>query len=75
MFRKALVKMFKSKNLDCVFSETFVNEKDYEHMVIECIPIDFEMNSMAPMYFKVQNHLKIEIYRLFERIFIFRKLY
>jgi len=51
-FRKALVKMFKSKNQDCIFSESFCNEKNFEHMIIECIPIDMETGSMAPMYFK-----------------------
>jgi hypothetical protein len=53
MYRKALVDMFKSQGLDCVFIENFINEKDFEHMCIECIPLDREASSLAPMYFKV----------------------
>jgi hypothetical protein len=54
-FRKSLVKMFNSQNRDCIFVEQFINEKNYEHMFIECIPLDKESGSMAPMYFKVSR--------------------
>ena len=52
LFRKSLVEMFKSMNLECIFIETFINEKNFEHMCIECIPLDKEASSLAPMYFK-----------------------
>ncbi len=52
-FRRALVDMFKSRNLDCIFVEQFSNEKNFEHMFIECIPISYDAAEVAPMYFKV----------------------
>lgn len=60
MFRKALVKMFNSQNLDCIFVEQFINEKNFEHMFIECIPLDRESGSMAPMYFKVSEFFNFD---------------
>ncbi|XP_037746030.1 CWF19-like protein 2 isoform X1 [Chelonia mydas] len=52
MFRKALVKMFESKELDCVFLETNMSIKKRYHMVYECIPLPKELGDMAPIYFK-----------------------
>ncbi|XP_037697238.1 CWF19-like protein 2 isoform X2 [Choloepus didactylus] len=52
MFRKALVKMFQSKGLDCIFLETNRSMKKQYHMVYECIPLPKEMGDMAPIYFK-----------------------
>ncbi|XP_025955955.1 CWF19-like protein 2 isoform X2 [Dromaius novaehollandiae] len=52
MFRKALVKMFEAKELDCVFLETNMSMKKRYHMVYECIPLPREVGDMAPVYFK-----------------------
>ncbi|NXE51511.1 C19L2 protein, partial [Casuarius casuarius] len=52
MFRKALVKMFEAKELDCVFLETNMSMKKRYHMVYECIPLPREVGDMAPIYFK-----------------------
>lgn len=52
MFRKALVKMFAEKGLDCVFLETNINMKKRFHLVYECIPLPKETGEMAPIYFK-----------------------
>ncbi|KAJ1113610.1 hypothetical protein NDU88_001852 [Pleurodeles waltl] len=52
IFRKALVKMFESKGLDCVFLETNIDTKKRFHMVYECIPMPKEVGDMAPIYFK-----------------------
>ncbi|XP_074840897.1 CWF19-like protein 2 isoform X2 [Carettochelys insculpta] len=52
MFRKALVKMFEAKELDCVFLETNMSIKKRYHMVYECIPLPKELGDMAPIYFK-----------------------
>ncbi|KFV85916.1 CWF19-like 2, partial [Struthio camelus australis] len=52
MFRKALVKMFEAKELDCVFLETNMSMKKRCHMVYECIPLPREVGDMAPIYFK-----------------------
>nr|XP_033805040.1 CWF19-like protein 2 isoform X4 [Geotrypetes seraphini] len=51
-FRKALVKMFETKGLDCVFLETNMNMKKRYHMLYECIPLPKEVGDMAPIYFK-----------------------
>lgn len=51
-YRKALVKMFRSRDEDCVFLETAVGFKKHPHMVIECVPISDDLGSMAPMYFQ-----------------------
>lgn len=53
MFRKALVKMFEDKGLDCIFLETNMSMKKQYHMVYECIPLPKEVGDMAPIYFKV----------------------
>ncbi|XP_073095428.1 CWF19-like protein 2 isoform X3 [Manis javanica] len=52
MFRKALVKMFEDKGLDCIFLETNMSMKKQYHMVYECIPLPKEVGDMAPIYFK-----------------------
>ena len=51
-YRKALVRMFKSRDEDCVFIETAMSFKKHPHMIIECIPVPEDMGSMAPMYFQ-----------------------
>ncbi|XP_056120109.1 CWF19-like protein 2 [Rhinichthys klamathensis goyatoka] len=52
MFRRALVRMFESQELDCVFLETHMNPKRHLHMVYECVPMPKELGDMAPIYFK-----------------------
>uniref|UniRef100_A0A673G711 CWF19-like protein 2 n=1 Tax=Sinocyclocheilus rhinocerous TaxID=307959 RepID=A0A673G711_9TELE len=52
MFRRALVRMFESQKLDCVFLETHMNPKRHLHMVYECVPLPRELGDMAPIYFK-----------------------
>ncbi|XP_038618020.1 CWF19-like protein 2 isoform X2 [Tachyglossus aculeatus] len=52
MFRKALVKMFEHRGLDCVFLETHTSMKKRYHMVYECIPLPKQVGDMAPIYFK-----------------------
>ncbi|XP_043115429.1 LOW QUALITY PROTEIN: CWF19-like protein 2 [Puntigrus tetrazona] len=52
MFRQALVRMFESQELDCVFLETHMNPKRHLHMVYECVPLPRELGDMAPIYFK-----------------------
>ncbi|XP_068122987.1 CWF19-like protein 2 [Hyperolius riggenbachi] len=51
-FRKALVRMFAEKGLDCVFLETNMSLKKRFHLVYECIPLPKESGDMAPIYFK-----------------------
>uniref|UniRef100_A0A1A7WB14 CWF19-like protein 2 n=2 Tax=Iconisemion striatum TaxID=60296 RepID=A0A1A7WB14_9TELE len=52
LFRRALVRMFESQELDCVFMETHMNPRRKQHMVLECIPLPRELGDMAPIYFK-----------------------
>ncbi|PWA20497.1 hypothetical protein CCH79_00003742, partial [Gambusia affinis] len=52
LFRRALVRMFESQELDCVFMETHMNLRRKQHMVLECIPLPRELGDMAPIYFK-----------------------
>ncbi|XP_037533944.1 CWF19-like protein 2 [Nematolebias whitei] len=52
LFRQALVRMFESQELDCVFMETHMNPRRRQHMVLECIPLPKELGDMAPIYFK-----------------------
>ncbi|CAL9683876.1 unnamed protein product [Knipowitschia caucasica] len=52
LFRRALVRMFESQDLDCVFLETHMNPRKRHHMVLECIPLPKELGDMAPIYFK-----------------------
>ncbi|KAM8853493.1 CWF19-like protein 2 [Synchiropus picturatus] len=52
MFRRSLVRMFESQELDCVFLETNMNLHRRQHMVVECIPLPRELCDMAPIYFK-----------------------
>nr|XP_057935297.1 CWF19-like protein 2 isoform X2 [Doryrhamphus excisus]XP_057935298.1 CWF19-like protein 2 isoform X2 [Doryrhamphus excisus] len=52
LFRRSLVHMFESQDLDCVFMETHLNPRRRQHMVLECIPLPRELGDMAPIYFK-----------------------
>ncbi|XP_041796321.1 CWF19-like protein 2 [Chelmon rostratus] len=52
LFRRTLVRMFESQELDCVFMETHMNPRKRQHMVLECIPLPRELGDMAPIYFK-----------------------
>ncbi|KAM9853023.1 CWF19-like protein 2 [Aulostomus maculatus] len=52
LFRRTLVRMFESQELDCVFMETHMNIRRQQHMVLECIPLPRELGDMAPIYFK-----------------------
>ncbi|KAG8002079.1 CWF19-like protein 2, partial [Nibea albiflora] len=52
LFRRTLVRMFESQELDCVFMETHMNPRQRRHMVLECIPLPRELGDMAPIYFK-----------------------
>ncbi|XP_059188033.1 CWF19-like protein 2 [Centropristis striata] len=52
LFRRTLVRMFESQELDCVFMETHMNLRRRQHMVLECIPLPKELGDMAPIYFK-----------------------
>ncbi|XP_066522777.1 CWF19-like protein 2 [Hoplias malabaricus] len=52
MFRRALVKMFESQDLDCVFLESYRNPKKRLHLLYECIPLPRELGDSAPIYFK-----------------------
>nr|XP_045626090.1 CWF19-like protein 2 [Procambarus clarkii] len=51
-FRKSLVKMFNSRDEDCIFFETVKKLKYYPHMALNCVPLPKEMGDMAPIYFK-----------------------
>uniref|UniRef100_A0A8C9YHJ8 CWF19 like cell cycle control factor 2 n=1 Tax=Sander lucioperca TaxID=283035 RepID=A0A8C9YHJ8_SANLU len=52
LFRRTLVRMFESQELDCVFMETHMNPRKRHHLVLECIPLPRELGDMAPIYFK-----------------------
>ncbi|KAM3615710.1 uncharacterized protein V6R79_006567 [Siganus canaliculatus] len=52
LFRRTLVRMFESQELDCVFMETHMNPQKRRHLVLECIPLPRELGDMAPIYFK-----------------------
>ncbi|XP_057695710.1 CWF19-like protein 2 [Corythoichthys intestinalis] len=52
LFRRSLVRMFESQELDCVFMEMHLNPRRRQHMVLECIPLPRELGDMAPIYFK-----------------------
>lgn len=53
LFRRTLVHMFESQDLDCVFMEAHIYPRKQKHMVLECIPLPRELGDMAPIYFKV----------------------
>lgn len=53
LFRRSLVHMFESQDLDCVFMETHIFPRKQKHMVLECVPLPRELGDMAPIYFKV----------------------
>lgn len=52
LFRRTLVKMFESQEMDCVFMETHMNPRRRQHMALECLPLPRELGDMAPIYFK-----------------------
>ena len=52
IFQKGLTKMFSDHNKDVVFSECFSNPGRKAHMYIDCIPLEKQEGSLAPMYFK-----------------------
>ncbi|KAL3057250.1 hypothetical protein OYC64_007682 [Pagothenia borchgrevinki] len=52
LFRRTLVRMFESQELDCVFMETHMDPRKRQHMVLECLPLPRELGDMAPIYFK-----------------------
>lgn len=52
-YKKALVNMFKSNGSDCVFFEQYNSDKRLGHMIIECMPLEYDVSNMAPIYFKV----------------------
>ncbi|KAL1516681.1 hypothetical protein ABEB36_000561 [Hypothenemus hampei] len=51
-FRKALLRLFESQGQEVIFFEVAMGFHRYPHMVLECIPLESEEASMAPMYFK-----------------------
>lgn len=51
-FKRALVRMFEKKRMDCVFIEHYSIERKYLHLTIECIPLEMNVANMAPIYFK-----------------------
>lgn len=51
-FRKALTKMFSSKDEDVIFFETAMFLHRHPHMVLHCIPLPKEQGDLAPIYFK-----------------------
>ena len=53
--------MFQSKNMDCIFLEQYGAHKRLGHMVIECIPLDFEVSNLAPIYFKVLSIFSVVV--------------
>lgn len=55
LFRRALVRMFESQDLDCVFMELHINPRQRRHMVLECVPLPRELGDMAPIYYKVSR--------------------
>lgn len=55
LFRRTLVRMFQSQDLDCVFMELHINPRQRRHMVLECVPLPRELGDMAPIYFKVRR--------------------
>uniref|UniRef100_A0A8C2X4G4 CWF19-like protein 2 n=1 Tax=Cyclopterus lumpus TaxID=8103 RepID=A0A8C2X4G4_CYCLU len=52
LFRRTLVRMFESQEMDCVFMETHMNLRKRQHMALECLPLPRELGDMAPIYFK-----------------------
>ncbi|XP_068441561.1 CWF19-like protein 2 isoform X2 [Clinocottus analis] len=52
LFRRTLVRMFESQEMDCVFMETHMNLRKRQHLVLECLPLPRELGDMAPIYFK-----------------------
>ncbi|XP_066943076.1 CWF19-like protein 2 isoform X2 [Macrobrachium rosenbergii] len=51
-FRRSLVRMFNSRDEDCIFFETAKRFRNYPHMVIHCVPLPKDIGDMAPVYFK-----------------------
>ncbi|VDK45428.1 unnamed protein product [Anisakis simplex] len=52
IWRKGLVAMWKSQDMDCVFVEMTKNDNYIGHTFIECIPLPIEIGETAPIYFK-----------------------
>lgn len=50
--RRALVKMFRSKNQDVIFFESAIALHRFPHMFIECVPVPEDEGAAAPIYFK-----------------------
>jgi hypothetical protein len=53
-FKKGLIKMFQANNKDCIFLEQYSSHKRIAHMIIECVPLEFDVSNLAPIYFKVK---------------------
>jgi len=51
-YMQSLVRMFKQRDQDCVFLQMCSNLQSNYHFLLECIPIDYEVGEMAPIYFK-----------------------
>ncbi|CAG9761763.1 unnamed protein product [Ceutorhynchus assimilis] len=51
-FRRALCKLFASKDLIPIFFEIAVGFHKYPHTVLECVPVPKEEGDLAPIYFK-----------------------
>lgn len=51
-YRKAVVKMFQSRDEDVIFFETAMYLNRFPHMSLECIPMPKEQGDLAPIYFK-----------------------
>jgi Protein similar to CwfJ C-terminus 1 len=52
LFRKAVTKMFLSKDEDVIFFESVRTLRGFPHMVMECVPVDKDSGALAPIYFK-----------------------
>ncbi|RZF35632.1 hypothetical protein LSTR_LSTR008603 [Laodelphax striatellus] len=52
VFRKALVDMFLSQDLDCVLFEHAAGFSKFPHMVLHYVPLPKEHGDLAPIYFK-----------------------
>lgn len=63
LFRRALVRMFQSQDLDCVFMELHINPRQRRHMVLECVPLPRELGDMAPIYFKVSRRAASSLFK------------
>jgi Protein similar to CwfJ C-terminus 1 len=55
IFRKAVTKMFLSKDEDVIFFESARTLRGFPHMVMECVPVDKDSGALAPIYFKASS--------------------